>query len=132
MGRGGGSTGVGAGGGEKAISKSGNFMEPVITEMLSLQMEKGSKAGLDDPHSILLSASTAKALFGDADPMDRAIKIDNHYDVKVTGVYEDLPAGSDFADLTFIAPWKLFIDNDNWSEKAGNPWRANAFRSPQR
>jgi putative ABC transport system permease protein len=120
---------TGRSGAEKAISKSGNFMEPVITEMLSLQMEKGSKAGLDDPHSILLSASTAKALFGDTDPMNQPIKIDNHFDVKVTGVYADLPAGSDFEDLTFIAPWKLYIDNDNWPEKVSDPWRANAFQA---
>jgi len=121
------SAGVGAG--EKKISKIGNFMEPVIAEMLSLQMEKGSRGGLDDPHSILLSASTAKALFGDADPMNKPVRIDNRVDVKVTGVYADLPVNSDFADLTYIAPWKLYIDNNNWPEKASDPWRSNAFQA---
>jgi putative ABC transport system permease protein len=111
--------------GEKKLTKIGNFFEPQITEMLSLEMLKGSRDGLHDMHTILLSASTAKALFGDADPMDKIIKIDNDLEVKVTGIYKDLPDNSDFRDLTFIAPWKLFIDNQNWSEKSTNPWRAN-------
>ncbi|WDF56752.1 ABC transporter permease [Mucilaginibacter sp. KACC 22063] len=59
--------------------------------------------------------------------MNKRIKIDGKSDVTVSGVYEDLPSNSDFRDLTFIAPWKLYIDNLNWSEKYTNPWRNNSF-----
>lgn len=115
--------------GEKKLSKLGNFFEPPITEMLSLDMVKGSRDGLRDMHAILLSASMAKALFGDADPMNKIVTIDNNYVVKVTGVYKDLPNNSDFSELAFIAPWKLFIDGQNWSEKLTNPWRSNAYQT---
>ena len=60
-------------------------------KMLSLKMLKGTYDGLKEPNSILLAASTAKAFFGDAEPVDKLMKIDNNVDVKVTGVYEDLP-----------------------------------------
>ena len=63
---------------------------------LSLKMMKGTEDGLKDPHSILLSASTAKAIFGNEDPMNKLMKIGNKLDVKVTGVYEDLPYNSQF------------------------------------
>ena len=115
--------------GEKKITKSGNYMEPQITDMLSLKMIEGSRAALKDNHSVILSSSTAKALFGNADPMNKLIKIDSKFDVKVTGVYEDLPYNSDFKNLTFIAPWQLYIDSNNWLEKATNPWRNNSFQA---
>ncbi|MDB5139004.1 MAG: transporter permease [Mucilaginibacter sp.] len=115
--------------GEKKITKSGNYFEPQITDMLSLKMLKGTRSALHDNHAIILSKETAQALFGSSDPMNKRIKIDNKFDVTVAGVYEDLPYNSDFNNLTFIAPWQLFLDNDNWSEKLTNPWRSNAFKT---
>ncbi|WDF56753.1 ABC transporter permease [Mucilaginibacter sp. KACC 22063] len=53
--------------GENKINQKGNFIEPEITDMLSLRMLKGTRKALYDKQSIILSASTAKALFGDAD-----------------------------------------------------------------
>ena len=49
--------------------------------------------------------------------MDKVIEIDNRFDVKVTGVYKDLPYNSDFRNLTFIACWQLFIDKASWGMK---------------
>ncbi len=115
--------------GEKIITKGGNFMEPQITEMLSLKMIEGTRAALKDNHSIILSASTADALFGKTDPVNKMIKIDNQFSVKVTGVYEDMPYNSDFKDLTFIAPWQIYIDSWNWPWKFTNPWRTNGFQT---
>ncbi len=115
--------------GEKKITQSGNYFEPQITEMLSLKMLKGTHSALQDMHSIILSVSAAKALFGDVNPMNKTIKIDSRFNVTVTGVYANLPYNSDFKNLTFIAPWKLFIDNTNWSEKASNPWRNNSLQT---
>src|SRR5664279_5269977 len=59
--------------GEKRITKSGNYMEPQITQMLSLKMLEGTRSALNDDHSVILSSSTAKALFGDAVPMGKVI-----------------------------------------------------------
>ncbi len=115
--------------GENKITKSGNYMEPQIMDMLSLKMKEGTKAALNDYHSVILSASTAKALFGKAEPLNKTIKIDNNFDVKVTGVYEDIAYNSDFRNLTFIAPWQLYIDNNNWVQKATNPWSNNSFQT---
>ncbi len=90
--------------GENKITKSGTFFEPQISEMLSLKMLKGSRSSLNENNSIILSASTSKALFGNADPVEKIIKIDSKFIVKVTGVYEDLPENSSFNDVAFIAP----------------------------
>jgi putative ABC transport system permease protein len=109
---------------DKAVKKSGAFMEPAITEMLTLNMLSGTRAGLNDLNSILLSQSTAKALFGDEDPMDKFIKVDNKLDVKVTGIYEDLPDNSSFSNLTFILPWELNVRSADLNNRVGwgNSW----------
>jgi hypothetical protein len=77
--------------GDAKFTKTGNYMSPEAPKALSLKMIRGTWSGLEDPSSILLSESTAKALFGGVNPMDKLIKIDNELNVRVTGVYEDLP-----------------------------------------
>jgi len=108
--------------GEKKLMKTGYYFEPGIAEMLSLRMLKGSRAGLQNPASIMLSESVAKAYFGDGDPLGKTMKIDNKEVVTVTGVYEDLPHNTDFSDMEFISTWQLllssnaFIRKDNWEQ----------------
>jgi putative ABC transport system permease protein len=109
------------------ISRNGFFMERGGPDLLSLQMEKGSRDGLKDRNSILLSATTAKALFGNTDPINKIVKVNNRVNVKVTGVYEDMPSNSDFHDLKFLMPWDLFTSEWEWVHNAKNNWDFNAF-----
>ncbi len=108
----------------KKFAKSGNYMEPDAPEMLSLKMLRGSRSGLTSPNSILLSESVAKSFFEDEDPINKVMRIDNKLDVKVTGVYEDIPRNSDFANLTFIAPFELLSKSENFEKRVtwGNSW----------
>jgi ABC-type antimicrobial peptide transport system permease subunit len=114
--------------GERKVSLSGNFFQADFPEMVSLQMIKGSRSGLKDPSSIMLSASGAKALFGDEDPMNQSIRIGGDTDVKVTGVYEDLPYNTTFKELKFIAHWELFVNAENWVKQAEDDWGNNSFQ----
>ncbi len=111
---------------DKKLTKSGTYFEPSALGMLSIQMVKGNKSALNDPSSILLSESTAKAYFGDTDPIDKVMKIDNNQTVKVTGVYKDLPENSSFSGVDFIAPWELF-SNSAGLKKQADVWRCNCF-----
>lgn len=92
---------------EQDVRKEGSYMEPEVTEMLTLNMLSGTRDGLKDPYSILLSESAAKDVFGDLSPLGQTLLMDDKLEVKVTGVYEDLPRNSSFHNLTFIAPWEL-------------------------
>ncbi len=109
---------------EKSVKKSGSFMEPDVTEMLTLKMVSGTRSGLKDLNSILLSQSTAKALFGEEDPIAKIIKVDNDIDVKVTGIYEDLPYNSSFSNLNIILPWDLLVRTNDLENRVGwgNSW----------
>lgn len=111
---------------DKKISRTGNFMEPGITDMLSLNMLEGSRTALEDPSSIILSKSTSEALFGDENPIGKSIEIGTTMQATVAGIYDDLPISSDFKDLTFIAPWQLLKVTRNFEERLG--WGNNWFQ----
>ena len=112
--------------GDKKLMPQGIYFEPDAPEMLSLTMLQGTRKGLTDPSSVMLSQSTAKAFFGEANPMNELMTIGNKQSVKVTGIYADLLQNSSFADVGFMAPWDLYFNN-SWVKNETNPWRPNAF-----
>ena len=110
--------------GDKKLSRTGLFMDPEAPDMLTLKMIYGSRQGLQDAHSILLSQSTSQAIFGDVNPVNQVMKINNALNVKVTGVYEDLPLNTQFKDLKFISTTQLwFIDNPWIMKSAYSDWQ---------
>jgi ABC-type antimicrobial peptide transport system permease subunit len=113
--------------GDKKFSQYGSFMGEEAPDMLTLKMERGSRGGLKDPYSILLSGKLARALFGDTNPMGQTVKIDNRIGVKVTGVYEDMPVNSEYGDMAFMLPWNLFTSEWKWVKDQKDNWDFNAF-----
>ncbi len=109
---------------DKKLTKTGIYFEKHGPEMFSLKMLLGYKS-LNDPTSVLISASAAKAYFGNQDPLNKILKIDNQHDVKVTGVYEDFPRNSSFVDLSFISTWELFYNTPDGVKTFEDPWRPN-------
>src|SRR4030095_11501047 len=76
-------------------------------------------------YSILLSASVAKSIFGDTDPINKTLKLDRNFDVKVTGVYEDLPDNTTFREIKIMMPWSLWEIQSPWSKTLDDPWGSN-------
>ncbi|MEZ0484598.1 ABC transporter permease [Fibrella aquatica] len=112
---------------DQVFSKSGKFITPGAPDMLSLTMLRGSRDGLKEPASILLSASLAKALFGDTDPLNKTLMLDNTMTVNVTGVYADIPTGDTFDDVQFLAPWDLYAASTDWVKEAKDDWTNTSF-----
>jgi hypothetical protein len=109
--------------GDKKISVTGQYMEEEAPYLFSLKMTRGSRNGLNDPHSIIVAASVAKAIFGEADPINQSLLINNKTPVKVTGVYEDLPVNTDLTKTKFISTFDLWVSQNDWIEKrAINDW----------
>lgn len=97
----------------------GRFAEPDLANLLDLNMVMGSRDALKDISSVLISKSTANNIFGTEDPMGKTLNIRTDIDVKIAGVYEDLPKNSNFNDLEFIAPWALLKKTDNYEDRLG-------------
>jgi putative ABC transport system permease protein len=108
-----------------AFNNTSIYAEPGIIDMLSLHLLKGTKDALKDPYSIILSSSTAKAIFGDTDPMGKTLKYDRNYAVKVSGVYEDLPDNTSFHEVKMMMPWELWLIQNPWVKQMTEPWGSN-------
>jgi len=112
---------------DKKLTKSGAFFEKNAPELFTMKMLRGNLNSLSDPSSIILSASSARAYFGNDDPLNKVMKIDNQMTVKVSGVYEDFPRNSSFADVNFMSTWNLLYNGTPWIKTMEDPWRPNAF-----
>jgi len=111
--------------GEKKLLKKGVYLSSEAPEMLSLKMLKGDRSALKDPHSVLLPSSVASTYFGDEDPINKTMTIDNAQSVKVAGIFEDLPDNTTFGDVAFISSFELYLSNERWITDLKNPWSRN-------
>lgn len=93
--------------GDKSIKKKGKYVDPGFLTMFSFELLKGSKTtALNEVESILLTESTARALFGSEQPMGKVLKLDNNESVKVTGILKDVPSNSSIR-FDYLLPWAL-------------------------
>ena len=81
----------------------GIFLETEGPEMLGLDMKFGVQNGLDDINSVMLSETMSEKFFGDRNPVGELLKLDANRELKVTGVYRDLPKNSSFSDARFFS-----------------------------
>ncbi|NIJ51815.1 ABC transporter permease [Dyadobacter arcticus] len=114
--------------GDKKINKSGMYAQPSMPEMLSLKMIRGDYSALKSPGSIVISESLAKSLFGNEDPLNKTVKLDIKKNVKVTGVYEDIPFNSNFNELNLLLPWSDYLNAESWVKDAQDQWGNHSFQ----
>ncbi len=111
--------------GDKKLKETGGYFEKEMPDMFSLDMLKGKRNSLNDPSSVLLSASAAKAYFGNDDAVNKIIKVDQMPPLKVAGVYEDFPQNSALGNLNFIASWDFWYNSNGGLKDMEDPWRPN-------
>jgi ABC-type antimicrobial peptide transport system permease subunit len=114
--------------GNKSLSRSGNFMQEDGPALLDLKMLKGEHSGLKEVNSIMLSATLAKDLFGDEDPIGKAVTVNNEGNLMVTAVYEDIPENTSFTDLQYIGNWEMMVQTYDWMRNAKDSWGNNSFQ----
>jgi putative ABC transport system permease protein len=112
--------------GDKKISYPGTFMGAEGPELFTLKMLKGTRNGLKGPSSILVSESVAKALFGNIDPVNKIVNLDNKASFNISGVYEDLPGNTTLHDAAFIGPWEYYITSPG-NERSLTDWGDNSL-----
>jgi putative ABC transport system permease protein len=116
------------GAGEKKLSKNGMWVQPDFPKMMGLKMLDGNSNALNDISSMLLSNTMAKALFGDANAIGKTVRINNKVDLKVAGVYADIPKNSSFSDTYFLMPWDKYMTTEGWLKNAATEWDNHSFQ----
>jgi putative ABC transport system permease protein len=113
--------------GTKKLLINGGAVHPDFLKIFPYPMVKGNaNTAFKDPFSIILTESTAKALFGNDDPINKTIRVDNQHDVKVTGIMKDLPATSTF-QFQYLFPFAYKMATEDWMKNATTSWTDNSF-----
>ncbi len=114
--------------GENRLTKRGFWVSEEFLEMFEFPLVVGTADQvLDAPPSIVITESTAKSLFGDEDPINKVIRLDNEYELKVSGVLKDVPGNSTF-QFDFLVPWKFREQNQEWVRRNMTNWGNYSFQ----
>ena len=80
------------------------FADQEAFDIFDFNLISGDKnTALTEPFTAVLSESTAKKYFDKEDPVGKTLTVDEQHEVKVTGVFEDLPETTHFHSDAFIS-----------------------------
>jgi putative ABC transport system permease protein len=97
----------------------GRFIDPTFFEMFSFSFIQGEqKTTFVDPHSIVITESLAKRIFGDEDPIGKILDVRHMGGLSVTGLLKDVPANTEL-EFEFLVPCEIGSDVYNkWDIKS--------------
>lgn len=91
---------------DKQLTLNGTITDAAFLKMFSFPLVAGDAAtALKGNNSIVITESAAKRIFGNEDPINKIIRIDNEDNFQVTGVLKDLPPNTQFG-FEYLLPWK--------------------------
>jgi putative ABC transport system permease protein len=71
------------------------FADENLPDVFKVDVLKGNaRKALEDPFSIMITEAIAKKYFGNEDPMDKLVKLDNNIPCKVAGVFKPFPSNT--------------------------------------
>ncbi|WP_336517890.1 ABC transporter permease [Pollutibacter soli] len=110
--------------GDKHLKKEGHTVSDGFFDMFSWKFITGNpQTAIQDAYSLILTESTAKSLFGNTDPINKIVRIDNDYDARVTAVVADVPGNSTF-QFDYI---NTFNYDGDYLRGAMNEWGSSSW-----
>ncbi len=114
--------------GDKKLTKLGYDVGGEFLNMFQFPLLYGDpNKVLDDASSIVITEKTAKDLFGDEDPINKIIRVDDKADLKVSGVLKDIPENSSF-QFDCLLPYKYWRSINPWVVENENNWGNYSFQ----
>src|SRR5580704_4878175 len=90
-------------------------------------LEGNPNTALTEPNSILLTPDVARKYFGDADPMNKVVRMDNQINFKVTGIYKPFPSAAHLHPKLLLS-FSTLNDSTIYGEKGlRTNWGNNSF-----
>ncbi len=115
--------------GDKKTIKIENvaFLDSSSLEMFTIKMIRSNREDLlRTNQSLIISESTAKKIFGEADPLGQTIRFENTVDYVIEGIFEDYPSNSslkhnviaNFPSIKYLwgfPDYNVLEEEGNWS-----------------
>jgi len=115
--------------GDKKLYLGGGAVGADFFKMFQFPFVKGNaNTALKDMYSIVLTESTAKALFGDDNPMGKVVRFDDSQNLKVTGVIKEIPKNSTL-QFHYITPFAFAEATQDWVRLGRTKWTWNSFNA---
>jgi ABC-type antimicrobial peptide transport system permease subunit len=106
------------------LKKQGLTVSNAFFEVFTWRFIEGSpESAIIDPSSIVLTKSAAIALFGQEEPLNKTIRIEDQENVQVTAIIEDIP-GNSTLQFDYIRPFKT---NEPYYRDAMNNWNSSSW-----
>ncbi len=113
--------------GNKKLYLGGGAAHPDFLNIFQYPFAEGNaKSALTEAYSIVLTESTAKALFGSEDPLNKYVRFDNQQNLKVTGVLRDIPKNATL-QFAYLTPFSFKELTEGWMKGARTMWTNNSF-----
>lgn len=111
--------------GDKKFNRIGQYVDPDFLKMFTFPIVKGNaETALNDIHSIIISETLAKTLFGAEDPIGKTIRMNTEYDVKVSAVMKDVPKNSTL-QFDFLGPYEYLMSVNEFFRNQKANWQNN-------
>ncbi len=108
---------------DRKIKNKAIFADPAFLKILDYKFLKGDpNQSLKNINTVIITESLAEKLFGNENPINKVVKLDNSDALTVEAVIADLPDNSSIK-FDYIMPWKLFEQREKWTKDAG--WGSN-------
>jgi len=107
----------------KFIENGVDAADSTIFNVFSFPLLKGDpQSALKEPYSIVLTKEMAEKYFGEEDPMDQIIRINQKYEFKVTGIVDEYPENSTIL-FDFLVPFSFLAElGRDINRYEGNPY----------
>jgi predicted permease len=93
--------------GDKISSEDGGLVDDDFLKIFDFPLVQGTpETAFSSRESIVLTESTAEKIFGREDPLGKSIRVNNRFDLIVTGIAQDVPRNSHI-QFDFLASMKL-------------------------
>lgn len=99
------------------------WSDPQIFEVFTIPLIQGKpESALTEPGTLVISRSLAKKYFGQEDPMDQVLILNNDMQFKITGVFQDIPDNSHFH-------FDILLSMESLDESRNQMWLSENFQT---
>jgi len=104
------------------------FADSSFNGMFDVNVLKGNpQTALTDPFSVMLTPAVARKYFGDADPINKVIRMNNQFNFKVTGIFQPFPSAAHLHPEILLS-FNTLKDTAIYGEKGlETNWGNNSF-----
>jgi putative ABC transport system permease protein len=115
--------------GDKKLYIKGAFVGEDFLKIFQYPLLQGHAGEVfKDPASIILTRTTAQTLFGNQDPINRIVRLDNLHNLKVSGILADPPSNSSL-QFAYLMPFSYYIQTQDWIRQNMDNWNLNPIQT---